>query len=53
MRALEEPHVRHEMAVYPNAPHGFFCDERDSFDSASRDDAWERALALFASEFRR
>lgn len=52
-RALEEAHVRHEMVVYPNAQHGFFCDERDSFNPESRGDAWERTLALFASELRR
>ena len=49
-RALEQAHVRHEMVVYSNAQHGFFCDERDTFDPASRDDAWDRTLALFASE---
>ncbi|MHB1955073.1 MAG: dienelactone hydrolase family protein [Sulfobacillus sp.] len=52
-RALEEAHVRHDMVVYPNAQHGFFCDERDTFDPASRDDAWDRTLALFASELSR
>lgn len=50
VRALEEAQVRHEMVVYPNAQHGFFCDERDTFDSASRDDAWKRTLELFNSE---
>ena len=52
-RALEDAHVRHEMVAYPNAQHGFFCDERDSFDPKARDDAWGRALALFASELGR
>lgn len=52
-RALEDAHVRHAMVVYPHAQHGFFCDERDTFDPASRDDAWERTLTLFASELSR
>ncbi len=26
---LREDGVDHEMVVYPGAPHGFFCDERD------------------------
>lgn len=47
-RALAEAGVRHEMVVYPQAGHGFFCDRRDSFHRASRDDAWRRVQALFA-----
>jgi carboxymethylenebutenolidase len=48
--ALLEAGVRHEMVVYPNVQHGFFCDERDTFDKASRDDAWKRVLKLYAAE---
>lgn len=48
-RALKEADVHHEMVVYPNAQHGFFCDERDTFDQVSRDDSWERTIKLFAS----
>jgi len=50
--ALRDSNVRHEMIVYPDVQHGFFCDERDTFDEASRDDAWQRTLKLFASELR-
>lgn len=41
--------VRHEMVVYPDAGHGFFCDERDTFHQASADDAWQRVRDLLAT----
>lgn len=50
--ALSEAGVRHEMVVYAEAGHGFFCDERDTFNQPSRDDAWQRVLELFAAELR-
>lgn len=42
--------VRHEMVVYPATPHGFFCDERDTFRQAAADDAWRRVRDLLAAE---
>lgn len=50
--ALHKANVRHEMVIYPNVQHGFFCDERDTFDKTSRDDAWERVLKLYSAELR-
>ena len=35
-----------EIFVYPNAQHGFFCDERGSYDEASAKLAWQRSLAF-------
>jgi carboxymethylenebutenolidase len=34
--------------VYPEADHGFFCEERSSYDAESASDAWRRLLAFFA-----
>jgi carboxymethylenebutenolidase len=45
-RALTEAGVIHEIARYPEARHGFFCDMRDSFDAKARDLAWQRVLAF-------
>lgn len=36
-----------EVVRYPDAQHGFHCDERSSFHAASAADAWARALAWF------
>ncbi len=49
-RALTQAKVRHEVIVYPGVGHGFFCDERDSFDAATRDDAWAKTCAMFEAE---
>ncbi len=48
--ALQAAGARHEMIIYPNVKHGFFCDERDTFDEPTRDDAWQRILSLFRHE---
>jgi carboxymethylenebutenolidase len=48
--ALEKAGTRHEVVVYPGAGHGFFCDQREDFQRAAADDAWERVKALFREE---
>lgn len=49
-KELLAANVRHEVVTYSDAPHGFFCDERDSFHQVSADDAWHRIRELFATE---
>jgi carboxymethylenebutenolidase len=36
-----------EIVVYPKAPHGFFCNERDSYRPEAAADSWERTKAFF------
>lgn len=48
--ALAESDVRHEVVVYDDADHGFFCDARATFNPAAAADAWERVKALFGKE---
>jgi carboxymethylenebutenolidase len=36
-----------ETLVYPGAPHGFFCNERESYRPDAAKDAWERLLKFF------
>jgi carboxymethylenebutenolidase len=38
-----------EIVVYPGAGHGFFCNERSSYDPAAAADAWERLKKFFAT----
>ena len=45
-RRLLEEQVRHEMIVYPETPHGFFCHERDTYRPHQADDAFARLTAL-------
>ncbi len=40
------------MKIYPEAGHGFFCDERGSYHEASAKDAWEKTKAFFAQHLK-
>ncbi len=46
--ALEAHDGRHDVVVYPDADHGFFCDQRAAYDEAAATDAWQRVKTLFA-----
>jgi carboxymethylenebutenolidase len=37
-----------ETVVYPGADHGFFCDERPSYNKSAASDAWKRMTDFFA-----
>jgi carboxymethylenebutenolidase len=47
---LAKHRVRHEVVVYPEADHGFFCDQRATFQKAAAEDAWKRVKQLFREE---
>jgi len=40
--------VPFQMKIYPDAGHGFFCDERGSYHEKSAKDAWEKTKTFFA-----
>ena len=44
---LKEAGVTHDFKMYPDAGHGFNCDERDSYHEASAQDALARTLSWF------
>lgn len=44
---LAEEGKQAEVVVYDGADHGFFCDERESYQEAAASDAWARLLTLF------
>jgi carboxymethylenebutenolidase len=35
------------LAIYPNAPHGFHADYRDSYRKEAAEDGWKRLQAWF------
>lgn len=47
---LRQDGVRHELVIYPGTPHGFFCDERDTYRPGPAADAWDRTTALLDRE---
>jgi carboxymethylenebutenolidase len=51
-KALVDGSIEHEIHVYPEADHGFHCDQRGTYHEASARDAWGRTLELFAATLR-
>ncbi len=45
--ALTTQGVAHKIFRYPEADHGFFCDQRPSYHAAAAQDAWQQVLHLF------
>jgi carboxymethylenebutenolidase len=41
----KQPEQDHEILVYSQADHGFFCEERPSYHSESARDAWKKTLS--------
>ncbi len=48
--ALAEQGVRHDTVIYEGADHGFFCDQRGTYQERAAADAWKRVTRLFAEE---
>ena len=44
----ERTSVAHEIVRFPEAEHGFNCDQRPSYHPQAAAEAWERTLAWFA-----
>jgi len=40
------------MKVYPEATHGFFCDERPSYNESAAKDSWEKLKTFFAQHLK-
>ncbi len=47
---LDKNQVLHRIFRYEGADHGFFCDQRASYNEAAAADAWERVKQLFRHE---
>lgn len=45
--ALAQQGISHRIFRYAGADHGFFCDQRASYQPEAAQDAWEKVLALF------
>ncbi|HVP29901.1 MAG TPA: dienelactone hydrolase family protein [Myxococcota bacterium] len=51
--ALKQAGVRSDVVVYPGADHGFFCDQRATYQAAAAGDAWSRVKTFFSEELAR
>lgn len=47
---LNQNQIPHGVFRYPNADHGFFCDQRASYNEAAASDAWMQVQQLFSRE---
>jgi carboxymethylenebutenolidase len=50
--ALDNNQVLHRIFRYQGADHGFFCDQRATYNEAAATDAWEKVKQLFKQELR-
>ncbi len=48
--ALAKGDVRNEVVIYSGADHGFFCNQRGTYQEEAARDAWTRAKVLFREE---
>src|SRR5581483_6877842 len=56
MSAVEEIKKRQpqaEIYTYPDAPHGFYCDERASYRKPAADLAWSRTVEFLSKHMRK
>ncbi|QUS59395.1 dienelactone hydrolase family protein [Synechocystis sp. PCC 7339] len=49
-QALSKYQVNHKIFRYPGADHGFFCDQRASYNAEAAADAWQKVKQLFQTE---
>ena len=47
-KALAAHEVNFQTRIYPEATHGFFCDDRASYDEQAAQDAWDKLRSFFA-----
>ena len=45
--ALNEAKKPSEIVVFPETPHGFYADYRDTYRKQQADDAWKKMLDWF------
>jgi carboxymethylenebutenolidase len=50
--ALHEHSKDAEIVIYPSADHGFFCDERATYNEKAAHDAWNRTREFFAKNLK-
>ncbi len=48
--ALKAHNIPHKVFRYQGAEHGFFCDQRGSYNAEAAQDAWPKVLELFENE---
>lgn len=50
--ALADNKKTFTLDLYPEATHGFFCDERESYNAGAAKDSWEKLKSFFAQHLK-
>jgi carboxymethylenebutenolidase len=53
VEAIKQKRSDAEIYVYPDAAHGFHCDERASYSKAAADLAWSRTTEFLAKNMKK
>ncbi len=51
-KALTDHNKNFQLKIYPEATHGFFCNERESYHPESSKDAWEIFKTFFGGHLK-
>jgi carboxymethylenebutenolidase len=52
-KALTANNVNFQTKIYPEATHGFFCDDRASYHEVAAKDAWDNLKSFFAQHLKK
>ena len=52
-KALTANNVNFQSKIYPEATHGFFCDDRASYHENAAKDAWDKLTSFFAEHLQK
>jgi carboxymethylenebutenolidase len=47
---MAEHKKQYTMTCFPNVGHGFFCEDRGSYDPAAAEEAFEKTVAFFRKQ---
>ena len=47
--SLREGHISHQINIYPDSDHGFFCDERKTYNQSDANIAWSETIQFLKS----
>jgi carboxymethylenebutenolidase len=53
VETIKAKHAESEIYIYPDAPHGFNCDERGSYNEAAAKAAWPRTMAFLQKHLKK
>jgi carboxymethylenebutenolidase len=53
VESIKKKQAQAEIYTYPDAPHGFYCDERASYRKEAGDLAWKRTQEFLSKHMKK